>query len=224
MKKKFTHLAKRTATGLVLGALFWISFIYLPPWVFSLVIVAILAQIIAFEWTRLFDPKSAAFWLMMPFYPILPFVIILWMNHSCYRPLLFILFILVSAHDTGSYIFGNLFGKHKIASLISPGKTWEGFFGGYLFAIAGLYLALWELRDIKPWPIVLNFTLIVCLTSLVGDLFESWLKRRADIKDSGTILPGHGGFLDRFDGIMFTVLFFYLLRNWLLAYFPSISC
>jgi len=224
MKETFKHLAKRTATGVVLGALFWISFIYLPPWVFSLVMVAILAQIITFEWTRLFDPRSYAFWIMLPFYPLLPFVVILWMNHSCYRPLLFILFILVSAHDTGSYIIGNLFGKRTIASLISPGKTWEGFFGGYLFAIGGLYVALLELKDIKSWWFILSFALVVCFTSLIGDLFESWLKRRANVKDSGTILPGHGGFLDRFDGIMFTVLFFYLLRDWLLAYFPTITC
>ncbi len=224
MEKRFKHLAKRTATGMVLGALFWISFIYLPDWFFSLVLVAILAQIIAFEWTKLFDPKTPSFWIMLPFYPILPFLLILWMNHSCYRPLLFILFILVSAHDTGSYLIGNLIGKHKIVSLISPGKTWEGFFGGYLFAIAGLSLALWELGDKKPWWFMLGFTLAVCFTSLIGDLFESWLKRRVNIKDSGTILPGHGGFLDRFDGIMFTVFFFCLLRHWLLDYFPTIQC
>jgi phosphatidate cytidylyltransferase len=224
MHNKFKNLAKRTITGIILGALFWISFIYLPPWCFSLVIIAILAQIIAFEWTRLFDPKTALFWFIMPFYPILPFLLILWMNHSCYRPLLFILFILVSAHDTGSYLIGNLFGKHHIASMISPGKTWEGFFGGYLFACGGLLLALWELGDIKPLWFIMLFSLMVCLTSLFGDLFESWLKRRARVKDSGIILPGHGGFLDRFDGIMFTVFFFYLFRDWLLAYFPSITC
>ena len=134
MQEKFKNLAKRTLTGIVLGALFWISFIYLPPWCFSIVIVAILAQIIAFEWTRLFDPKSPLFWLMLPFYPVMPFIMILWMNHSCYRPLLFILFILVSAHDTGSYLIGNLFGKRPIAKMISPGKTWEGFVGGFIFA------------------------------------------------------------------------------------------
>jgi len=224
MKIRFKHLAKRTMTGIFLGALFWISFIYLPSWFFSVVLLAILGCIIAFEWTRLFDPKEKMFWLLMPFYPLFPFAIILWMNHSCYRPLLFVLFILVSALDTGAYLVGNLFGRHKIASFISPGKTWEGFLGGYLFALGGFWLALWELNDPKPWWFVLGFTLIVCFTSLAGDLFESWLKRRADIKDSGTLLPGHGGFLDRFDGILFTVIFFYIFRDWLLAYFPSITC
>lgn len=222
--KKYKNIVKRTLTGIVLGALFWISFIYLPAWFFSLVLLAILAQIIAFEWTRLFNPRSASFWLMLPFYPVLPFILIVWMNHSCYRPLLLVLFILVSAHDTGSYIIGNLIGKHKIASLISPGKTWEGFFGGYLFAIIGFWFTLCELGEKKPYWFILGFTLLICLTSLLGDLFESLLKRRAHVKDSGNLLPGHGGFLDRFDGIMFTVFFFYLFRNWLLAYFTSIRC
>lgn len=221
MKATVKNLTKRTITGLSLGALFWIVFLYFPIWCFSIVMLTILGLIIAFEWTRLFNPSGLSFWFLMPFYPIFPFLVILWMNHSCYRPLLFILFITVSAHDTGSYFFGSMFGKHKIAELISPGKTWEGFIGGYLFVCTALWFALWELGDRKPWYFILGFSLIICLTSLLGDLFESWLKRRADIKDSGTLLPGHGGFLDRFDGILFTVIFFYILRDWLLNYFPA---
>lgn len=221
MQETLKNLIKRTITGFTLGALFWIVFLSFPAWCFSVVIMTILALIIAFEWTRLFDPKTASFWFLMPFYPVLPFLLILWMNHSCYRSLLFILFVTVSAHDTGSYIVGHLFGKHKIAQLISPGKTWEGFFGGYLFVCTALWFALWELGDRKPLRFILLFSLIICCTSLLGDLFESLLKRRANVKDSGTILPGHGGFLDRFDGIMFTVIFFYLLRDWLLNYFPA---
>lgn len=221
MKASLKNLIVRTITGFSLGALFWIIFLYFPTWCFSIMMLAILGLIIAFEWTRLFDPRTASFWFLMPFYPVLPFLVILWMNHSCYRPLLFILFITVSAHDTGSYIIGNLLGRHKIAELISPGKTWEGFLGGYAFVCGALWFALWELGDHKPWWFILGFSLIICFTSLLGDLFESWLKRRAGVKDSGTILPGHGGFLDRFDGILFTVIFFYLLRSWLLSYFPA---
>ncbi|GMU19837.1 MAG: hypothetical protein AMXMBFR12_10280 [Candidatus Babeliales bacterium] len=65
----------------------------------------------------------------------------------------------------------------------------------------------------------MTFTLLVCILSLIGDLFESWLKRRAGIKDSGTMLPGHGGFLDRFDGILFTVIFFYIFKDYLVKLF-----
>ncbi|HEB41986.1 MAG TPA: phosphatidate cytidylyltransferase, partial [Candidatus Dependentiae bacterium] len=110
-------------------------------------------------------------------------------------------------------------GKHKIASFISPNKTWEGALGGYIFACIGLFLIVWEQEIIKPWWFILGFTLTVCTLSLIGDLFESWLKRRTHIKDSGTYLPGHGGFLDRFDGIMFAVFFFYIFRDLLISLF-----
>lgn len=219
IKIGYTQLIKRIVTGIILGALFWISFIWLPPWFFSLILFMILLQIIVFEWTKLFDPKKKPFWLLLPFYPVLPFVLLVWMNHTCYRPLLLLLFILVSSHDTGSYLVGSIFGRHAIASMVSPGKTWEGFLGGCLFALSGLQLLLWENHNQKPFWVLIIFTVLVCFTSLLGDLFESWLKRRANIKDSGNILPGHGGFLDRFDGILFTVVFFFLFRSWLIAYF-----
>lgn len=213
-------LVVRVITAFILGTLFWLSFIYLSPIYFSGILLFILLQIILFEWTKLFSIHSRAFWLILPWYPILPFLLLIALNHqSQYRPLLFILFILVSSHDTGSYIVGNLFGKHHIAPRISPRKTWEGFIGGWIFAMIGLTWLLWEFNVlISVWQIVL-FTLIVCTLSLLGDLFESWLKRRVAIKDSGSILPGHGGFLDRFDGILFTVIFFYVFREQLVQLF-----
>jgi len=219
-KKTIITVIKRTATGLVLGALFWTSFAYLPPLFFSLVLLGIMMQIIFFEWRNLFDIKKAPFWLLMPLYPILPFMLLMYMNHiPLYRNLLFILFIIVSAHDTGAYIIGMLFGKHPIAPKISPGKTWEGFLGGCVAAYVGLSLALWELGVAKSALFSLLFSMGVSALSASGDLFESWLKRRARIKDTGSILPGHGGFLDRFDGILFTVFFFYYFKDWLVKLF-----
>lgn len=214
------NIVTRTITALVIGALFWLSFIYLPPVYFSGILLLILVQIIFFEWTRLFDLHKATFWLLMPVYPVLPFLLLIALNHdAAHRALLFILFILVSSHDTGSYIAGNLFGKHYLAPSISPKKTWEGFLGGWLFASIGLTWMLAEL-DVHLAPVTIaSFSLTVCALSLLGDLFESWLKRRAAVKDSGDILPGHGGFLDRFDGILFTVFFFYFLRNYLTVLF-----
>jgi len=211
---------QRTLTGIMLGALFWVSFAYLPAWVFSLTLLAIMLRIIFFEWQRLFDIRKALFWLIMPLYPILPFMMLMYMNHiPQYRNLLLILFIIVSAHDTGAYITGTLFGKHVIVPTISPGKTWEGFIGGCLCACLGLWCALWELNAIASIQCILLFSIAISVLSLAGDLFESWLKRRARIKDTGTILPGHGGFLDRFDGILFAVFFFYGFRDWLVALF-----
>lgn len=210
----------RTITGLVLGLLFWVSFIYLPNIYFSFILGAILLQIIIFEWRNFFDKKHPIFWTLMPLYPILPFALLIAMNHHhFYHELLFVLFVLVASHDTGSYIVGSLFGKHKIAPSVSPGKTWEGFFGGVLFASIGLTMLLWERGTLQPWWLIIGFTLIICTLALLGDLFESWLKRRAQIKDSGKILPGHGGFLDRFDGILFAVFFFYIFKDKILMLF-----
>ena len=110
---------------------------------------------------------------------------------------------------------GNIVGKHKIAPIISPGKTWEGALGGYIFACLGLSAVLYELKGKREVASILIFTLTVCALSLAGDLFESFLKRRARIKDTGGILPGHGGFLDRFDGIIFAVMFFYYFREYI---------
>lgn len=211
---------KRIITAFILSSLFWISFIYFPPIVFTGVLIAILFQILVFEWKNLFKIENPLFWLIMPLYPILPFALLIKMNHAPeYRNLLFILFIIVSSLDMGAYVVGSLFGKHKIAPSISPGKSWEGFFGGYIAACIGLKMVLWEQSITEPWWILLGFTLLICALGVCGDLFESWLKRRAHVKDSGHILPGHGGFLDRFDGILFAVFFFYVFKDYLLKIF-----
>ena len=215
-KNGLSGFAKRASTGIVLGLLFWMLFAYLPPIYFSFILVLILAVIIFFEWKNFFNIQRLSFWLIMPFYPILPFALLIAMNqHAVYHSLLFILFIIVFSFDTGSYLIGTLLGKHKLAYRISPGKTWEGAVGGWFFSIIGLYLVLWELKKPQPLWLMIIFTLLVCILSLIGDLFESWLKRRAAIKDSGNLLPGHGGFLDRFDGILFTVFFFYCFKSYL---------
>ena len=215
-----SNFIQRVITSLVLGFLFWAIFIYLPPVYFSATLIGILCCIILFEWKRFFAITTPLFWLTLPIYPTLPFVLLIKMNNNpTVRPLLFILFILVFSFDTGSYIIGTLFGKRKIAPIISAKKTWEGLLGGYIFAVGGLWMILYEQHIIKSFSFIVLFTATVCTLSFFGDLFESWLKRRAHIKDSGTLLPGHGGFLDRFDGIMFTVFFFYFFRETLLRIF-----
>lgn len=102
-------------------------------------------------------------------------------------------------HDSLAYATGRLLGKHKLAPKISPGKTWEGSVGGLLGGVLAACLCLgnWEWQSIS-WGI------IVSLGALAGDLFESAFKRKFGVKDSGNILPGHGGFLDRLDAMLFT--------------------
>lgn len=166
----------------------------------------------------LFPVDTPIFWLLMPPYLLLPFAMLIKLNHNpAYHELLLILFIIVFSFDTGSYISGTLLGRHHICQSISPKKTWEGMLGGYIFALLGFILIIFEYGYQIQWWVIGIFTLIVCILSLLGDLFESWLKRRAHLKDSGTFLPGHGGFLDRFDGILFAVFFFYLSKDYLVA-------
>ncbi len=215
-----SNFIKRLITVLTLGFGFWFVFLYFSPIYFSGVLFAILFLIILFEWKHFFPITKPWFWIIMPFYPILPFVLLIHLNHlPPYHDLLLILFVLVFSFDTGGYIVGTLFGKYKIYPFISPYKTWEGVVGGYTFASINLALLFWEQGISKPWWFVMLFSFIVCVLSFVGDLFESWLKRRARIKNSGTLLPGHGGFLDRFDGILFAVFFFYFLKDYLISLF-----
>ena len=215
MRLPFSNeFTQRMITGLFLGIGFWAVFFYLPPICFSLVLLLILILILLFEWTQFFPINQPAFWILMPIYLLIPFYLLVMLNHNpIHRELLFLLFILVFSFDTGSYIVGTFFGKHYISKTISPKKTWEGLIGGYLFACIGFMAVIFEggYRS-SPW-IIAGLTAIICLLSFAGDLFESWLKRRAHLKDSGTLLPGHGGFLDRFDGIIFAVFFFYLFRE-----------
>ena len=213
---------QRVITGLFIGLIFWGIYFYLPPLYFSFFLLLILGLIIIFEWTRFFPVAKPMFWLLMPLYPIAPFALLILLNHQpLYRELLLILFVIVFSFDTGGYIIGHLCGKHMIIPTISPNKSWEGVIGGYIFACVGLALIILERGYTKPWWLMGILTGVVCILSFVGDLFESWLKRRARIKDSGTMLPGHGGFLDRFDGIMFAVFFFYLLRDFLIDFLIS---
>jgi phosphatidate cytidylyltransferase len=119
------------------------------------------------------------------------------------------LFILVWTNDTFAYLSGRTFGKHKLFERISPNKTWEGTIGGFIFTIvAGLVYAYFMDGDLIFWVIS---AVIISPTSVLGDLIESKFKRIVDVKDSGTIIPGHGGILDRFDAVIYATPFFYLL-------------
>jgi phosphatidate cytidylyltransferase len=120
-------------------------------------------------------------------------------------------FILVWSSDTGAYFIGSKFGKHKLFERHSPKKSWEGFFGGIFFSLlAALIISRFydELNTIE-WMIV---AVIIAVCGTLGDLIESMLKRSVNVKDSGQLLPGHGGILDRFDAMFIAIPFiFYFL-------------
>ena len=114
------------------------------------------------------------------------------------------LLLLVWASDIGAYAAGKSWGRHKLAPSISPGKTWEGVLGGFLLTL-GVGAALGYLLPDLPLPVRLVAAGVVAVFGPLGDLAESMLKRSVDVKDSGRILPGHGGLLDRFDAFLFVV-------------------
>lgn len=116
--------------------------------------------------------------------------------------------LLIWVSDVGAYLVGSFIGKHKLYERISPGKTWEGTIGATIITIGCAFvIAMWfpELA-LKHWIVI---SILVCVFGSIGDLVESMFKRQAGIKDSGSIMPGHGGILDRFDSLLFVSPFIY---------------
>ena len=139
----------------------------------------------------------------------LGFLRVTWGALDPYAGLVFVLLPMVIAwmSDTGAYFVGTFLGKHKMAPVISPKKSWEGFFGGWIISIGLTVLygvicnaILGEVFEL--WMLAILAAVLAPL-SVVGDLLASWLKRRTGIKDYGNIMPGHGGVMDRFDSVVF---------------------
>lgn len=151
-------------------------------------------------------------------YVILPFLLIIklpFLIQDIYSPFIIIgSFILIWTNDTFAYIVGKTIGKHKLFERISPKKTFEGFFGGMVFTIIGAYILSCFDIFLNPvfhsFPIWAGAAIILVIFGTLGDLVESQLKRKAGVKDSGTIMPGHGGVLDRLDSIIFAIPFLFL--------------
>lgn len=162
-------------------------------------------------------------------YIVLPFAFLLVISNpmvaqscDCLFPRTFWLlpiFTFVWLNDTGAYVVGSLIGKHKLMERISPKKTIEGTLGGVFFAIlggVGFYYLFPAITSLTIW---LGLALIVAVFATWGDLFESFLKRTYGVKDSGKILPGHGGILDRIDSILLAALPAYLYVSLLINSF-----
>ena len=124
----------------------------------------------------------------------------------------FLTILLVWATDIGAYLIGRQFGRHLLAPQVSPKKTVEGSLGGLLFSIA-MALAFWYIVGGAIWITYISLAVIIGVSAQIGDLFESALKRSAGVKDSGKLIPGHGGVLDRFDSLIFALpLVYYGVR------------
>jgi phosphatidate cytidylyltransferase len=151
----------------------------------------------------------AIFWLSLP---LSLFMSLGWLEQTAaYNySLPLILLALTWINDTFAYLTGSLIGKHKMTPVLSPGKTWEGFFGGLLFTIIGGWL-IHRINGTFSAPIWIMIAVFTVGFGLLGDLFESKLKRVYNVKNSGNLLPGHGGILDRFDSLLFAASAVYLL-------------
>lgn len=127
---------------------------------------------------------------------------------------LILIFVLAWIPDTGAYLCGSLFGKHKLAPVISPKKTVEGAVGGMIFNVGFAYLYAWLIATFASVSVnylaVLPYAILGTLIAMLGDLTASLIKRHYNVKDYGTLIPGHGGIMDRFDSIWFIAPFVYL--------------
>ncbi|HUE78566.1 MAG TPA: phosphatidate cytidylyltransferase [Sphingomicrobium sp.] len=165
------------------------------------ILVAAAATAMFYEWTRIVRGWGPG-WAIGGFvYALIPALALLWVRDRADDGLALVLwiFIVTWATDMGAYFVGRAVGRRKLAPSISPGKTVEGLYGGVVAAaiVAGGWV----------WLNGLNLALVIlaplfAIAAQGGDLFESWMKRRAGLKDSGNWLPGHGGLLDRLDGLV----------------------
>jgi phosphatidate cytidylyltransferase len=208
MKKE---LLLRSITGFCFAVTILGTLMLLPPWSFVALLLLIAGSIAIKELPLLAKPNTLKFWFLLIFYLATPFALMAFMAiNAAYKPFLILIFLVAFCHDTFAYLGGKLFGKHHIAPSISPNKTWEGFLSGLLATLLVL-----KIYPILPFSLTqwIGMSLLLTCTATLGDLFESWLKRQARVKDAGSFLPGHGGLLDRFDSIIFLSVTIFILIN-----------
>lgn len=194
-------LLPRVLSALVLAPVV-LGLVYWGSWPFN-AMVGLVALILAGEWARMVGRRPL--WLAFGVLYIALSCWALWrlrLDPEWGRVTLFWLLAVVWGADTGGYVFGMTLRGPKLAPTISPNKTWSGFAGGTLFSAVAGWGVLAFAKDGDAGVNVLLFSAAIGVVSQVGDLFESWVKRRFGVKDSGSIIPGHGGLFDRIDGLV----------------------
>lgn len=198
-----------------LAEIFMLIFIYLniPHWAsigIAIGFIGIIGQgVFTYPKLRLEDMAMSFFTMIYVGWGMCHLIILEQMNVF----LLVYLFLAIWGSDSGAYFTGRLCGKHKLAPALSPKKTKEGAIGGVLCAILLVVLFNVYLGEnaLLSYPVAILFGIVISIVGQIGDLAESMIKRFADVKDSGKILPGHGGILDRFDSIIMAAPFVYYL-------------
>ena len=194
-----SELATRTVWAMVMIAVA-LAATALGGYYFA-VLAAAGATAVFYEWTRIVRGWGAGWYLGGFAYALVAALSLLWIRDRAEDGIALVMwvFIIVWTTDIGAYFTGRAIGGPKLAPSVSPNKTWAGFYGGVL--AAALFAGAWALVTGLHW-LVLLLAPMFSVAAQGGDLFESWMKRRAGIKDSGNLLPGHGGVFDRLDGLL----------------------
>ena len=204
---RWSGLGTRTTSAIVLIAIVFFALLC-GGFVFTL-LVMVACLIMMKEWNSLTEGDDASWRIGGMFYVTVPCASLIWLRGVTISDapnaginMVIFLMLCVWATDIGAYFTGRKIGGKKLAPTISPGKTWAGLFGGMV--AAGITGGI--CHSFSPFPPTLLSSIVIGMMLAVisqgGDLFESWLKRRAGVKDSGTLIPGHGGLLDRIDGMV----------------------
>jgi phosphatidate cytidylyltransferase len=202
---------KRAISGAFYVVIMWLGASYEPSFRVLFIMLGIVS---IYEMWKLRNGKSkflAVAYVLIPFI-LIQLIVTIEDQQNWNSNLILFMFILTWTFDTFAYLFGVRFGKHKIMPSISPKKSWEGFGGGFVFTIITSYLSYsyFKFEDIR---IPLIISIILPFTATLGDFIESHYKREAGVKDSGNLIPGHGGILDRMDAFMITIPAIYILTK-----------
>ena len=212
---KINEFYKRVIFGALYVSILWSATSY-SELTFS-VLFALIGVICTYEMWQLRKGQSK---LIAFSYVIVPFIIIQFFgftdhNYTEFKfdssPIL-VLFIMTWIFDTFAYIVGSKIGKNKILPKISPKKSWEGFIGGFIFTLLSVYF-INQYFECFTLNFLILLALIIPFTASAGDFIASYYKRIANVKDSGIIIPGHGGMLDRMDAFMISIPVLYILIN-----------
>ena len=220
---KMKHwLAKTSYVVALMAATYYLN--QAPFWLMPLLVITLLWWVINSYWIISF-PRHTRYWhsfittrLVNGFFFFVPLVVALSALHQIDSSLVLLLLALNWTADSGAYIVGRAIGKNKLLPNVSPGKTIEGALGGTLFSLGVMFVYVrfgFENATFEQYFFYGVLSLVVTLASILGDLFESLHKRLAGVKDSGILLPGHGGVFDRIDSLTASAPIFFLAYSFL---------
>ena len=201
------ELVTRSISGIIFIAILLLGTIYSQT---SFIILYLsLAIISIYEMWNILEKKS----ILPLVFVSLPFILLISLAgfKNDFDPLLVLyILILTWTFDSFAYLFGSRYGKNKILPKISPKKSWEGFFGGYILTLITSFILMNYQAKLLEEYIIIAFILPV--TATIGDLIASYYKRKSNVKDYGKIIPGHGGIIDRLDAIFITIPVVFIIK------------